>query len=86
VFELCLYAVSGDREVFAHPEPHLFFAGVQAWRHGQAVEYYARKEVILSAGTVETPLLLERSGIGNAEVLRRAGIEVRVEVPTSASA
>jgi choline dehydrogenase-like flavoprotein len=56
-------------------------AGVQASRHGQAVEYYARKEVILSAGTVETPLLLERSGIGNAEVLRRAGIEVRVESP-----
>jgi len=43
---------------------------------GQPVEYRARKEVIVSAGTIESPLLLERSGIGNPDVLRRAGIDV----------
>jgi choline dehydrogenase len=41
----------------------------------------ARKEVIVCAGTVETPLLLERSGIGRPEVLRAAGIEPRIESP-----
>src|ERR1700756_216949 len=56
-------------------------AGVRAMTGGRAVEYRARKEVILSAGTVETPLLLERSGIGRPDVLRRAGVEVRVESP-----
>ena len=45
------------------------------------MDYRARKEVILSAGTVETPLLLERSGIGRPDVLRRAGVDVRVESP-----
>jgi choline dehydrogenase len=41
----------------------------------------ARREVILSAGTVETPLLLERSGIGQPELLRKHGIELRAEAP-----
>jgi choline dehydrogenase len=55
--------------------------GVRALAGRRIVDYRARKEVILSAGTVETPLLLERSGIGRPDVLRRAGIEVRVESP-----
>jgi choline dehydrogenase len=56
-------------------------AGVRAMTGGRAVDYRARKEVILSTGTVETPLLLERSGIGRPEVLRRVGVDVRVESP-----
>ena len=55
--------------------------GVRARRGEQAVDYRARKEVILSAGTVETTLLLERSGIGRPDVLRSAGVDVRVESP-----
>src|SRR5690348_2311495 len=43
--------------------------GVRASRGSATVEYRARREVIVSAGTVETPLLLERSGIGGADVL-----------------
>jgi len=41
----------------------------------------ARREVILCAGSVETPLLLERSGIGRLEVLREHGIEPKAESP-----
>jgi choline dehydrogenase len=41
----------------------------------------ARREVIVCAGSVETPLLLERSGIGRPELLRKHGIEVRAESP-----
>jgi choline dehydrogenase-like flavoprotein len=41
----------------------------------------ARKEVILCAGAIETPLLLERSGIGRPEVLRPLGIKPRIESP-----
>ena len=56
-------------------------SGCEPRRRERTVDYRARKEVILSAGTVETPLLLERSGIGRPDVLRRAGVDVRVESP-----
>jgi choline dehydrogenase-like flavoprotein len=55
--------------------------GVRARRGHQAVDYRARREVIISAGSVETPLLLERSGIGRGDILRGAGIDVNVESP-----
>lgn len=44
-------------------------------------EYRARKDVILAAGAIETPLVLERSGIGRGDVLADAGVELRVESP-----
>jgi choline dehydrogenase len=44
-------------------------------------EYRAHTDVILSAGAIETPLILERSGIGRDDVLAKAGVELRVESP-----
>ena len=41
----------------------------------------ARKQVIISTGACVTPLVLERSGIGNAEILRKAGVEVIEDLP-----
>jgi choline dehydrogenase len=38
-------------------------------------------EVILSAGSINSPQLLQVSGIGPADVLRAAGVEVRHELP-----
>ncbi|WP_158716169.1 GMC family oxidoreductase [Blastococcus sp. Marseille-P5729] len=54
--------------------------GVRA-RRGQSTGDILAGRVVLSAGTIETPLLLERSGIGQPDLLRRAGIDVRVESP-----
>ena len=48
---------------------------------GTVREVTARREVIVCAGSVETPLLLERSGIGRPDVLRGHGIEVVAESP-----
>jgi choline dehydrogenase-like flavoprotein len=50
-------------------------------RSGTVRDVRARREVIVCAGSVETPLLLERSGIGRPELLRQHGIEVRAESP-----
>jgi choline dehydrogenase-like flavoprotein len=44
-------------------------------------EIYAKKEVILAAGAVKTPQLLQLSGIGPMDVLNSAGIEVKKDVP-----
>lgn len=41
----------------------------------------ARKEVIISAGTVHTPQVLQLSGIGPEDLLEEAGIEVLVDLP-----
>src|SRR5690606_1424896 len=41
----------------------------------------ARIEVILAAGAVQTPQLLELSGIGRPDVLQAAGIDVVHAVP-----
>ena len=47
---------------------------------GAARQAEARREVVLAAGTYNTPPLLELSGIGNPEVLRELGIEVEHEL------
>lgn len=55
--------------------------GIRARRGGSVVDYKARKEVVVCAGTIESTLLLERSGIGNPEVLLAAGVRPRIESP-----
>lgn len=41
----------------------------------------ARRMVVLSCGALATPLLLERSGVGDARILERAGIPVVADLP-----
>jgi choline dehydrogenase len=55
--------------------------GVRARRGGQSVEIGATREVILAAGGVATPRLLQLSGIGPADRLRSVGVEVTVDSP-----
>ncbi|HET9017738.1 MAG TPA: GMC family oxidoreductase N-terminal domain-containing protein [Thermomicrobiaceae bacterium] len=54
--------------------------GVRAIRDGLATTFSGR-EVILSAGSVFSPTILIRSGIGPAEDLRGLGIPVRADLP-----
>lgn len=44
-------------------------------------EVKARKEVILAAGSVHTPQILQLSGIGDAGYLQKFGIESVVDLP-----
>jgi choline dehydrogenase len=50
-------------------------------RGGPETTVHARREVILSAGTVNTARLLQVSGIGPAALLGRLGVPVRHELP-----
>jgi len=56
-------------------------AGVAYEREGQRHEVRALREVILSAGTLQTPQLLLLSGIGPATELKAAGIEPVHDLP-----
>ncbi len=50
--------------------------GVRYHQNGRSLEAIARREVILSGGAVNSPQLLELSGIGDPEVLAAAGVPV----------
>ena len=47
--------------------------GVEYFKNGQLQKMFARKEVILSAGTIQSPQLLLLSGIGPREDLEKLG-------------
>jgi choline dehydrogenase len=55
--------------------------GVEVHYGGRAQQIRARREVVLSAGPLKSPQLLELSGIGNADVLQKFGIGVVHHLP-----
>ncbi len=55
--------------------------GVRARRAGRTVDHRARSEVILAAGALATPKLLQLSGVGPPDTLAAAGIDVAVDSP-----
>jgi choline dehydrogenase len=54
---------------------------VEVARRGSVQRFEAEAEIILAAGVIGSPQLLQLSGIGPAEDLRRLGIEVVVDAP-----
>lgn len=55
--------------------------GVHFDSENRSYHVKAKREIILSGGSVHSPQLLELSGIGNKEILNKFGIEVRVDNP-----
>lgn len=55
--------------------------GVEYSKNGIRREVYANKEVILSAGAINSPQLLMLSGVGPAEHLQRMNIQPLVDLP-----
>ncbi|MFZ6049723.1 choline dehydrogenase [Pseudomonas sp. CR3202] len=55
--------------------------GVEYDQDGQTHTVYCNREVLVSSGPIGSPHLLQRSGIGPAAVLKKAGIEVRHDLP-----
>jgi choline dehydrogenase len=51
------------------------------YRRGGQLEQASAGEIILSGGAINSPQLLQLSGIGSAEVLTAAGVPVRHELP-----
>ena len=55
--------------------------GVEYELAGQRVVAKASREVLISSGPIGSPHLLQRSGIGPAAVLQKAGVEVLHDLP-----
>jgi len=52
--------------------------------HGQGDKrriFRARKQIIVACGTLSSPLVLQRSGIGDPEKLRKVGVKPLVDLP-----
>ena len=72
-------------EIGAHATRVLFegtrAVGVTYRQNGSDITVAARREVLLSAGAIQSPQLLQLSGVGSADLLRRHGIPLVVESP-----
>ena len=70
------------QEVVLEEEEGQWVAKGVKFVHG-GEEHFVRTEgeVIICAGSVQSPQLLELSGIGDPEVLNAAGVEVKVNNP-----
>lgn len=55
--------------------------GVEYEHNGQVQQVMANREIILSAGAIGSPHIMQMSGIGPSEVLKEAGIDVLHELP-----
>ena len=55
--------------------------GIRYERKGKIIEVQANREVILSAGSIGSPHLLQLSGIGAKDTLEKAGIECQHDLP-----
>lgn len=50
--------------------------GVEVRQRGQTRQFRAGREVVLAAGAIQSPQLLELSGVGQADLLKSFGIDV----------
>ncbi len=55
--------------------------GILYQHKNRAKQVYARREVLLCAGAIGSPHLLQLSGIGPADVLEQAGIDLKHDLP-----
>lgn len=53
--------------------------GVDFSHQSQAHTVSVKREVVVSCGAIQTPQILELSGIGNPEILKAAGVECKIE-------
>jgi choline dehydrogenase-like flavoprotein len=66
-----------DRLVLADGRVH----GVEFIASGTRFRAHARAETLLTAGAIGSPLILQRSGIGPAAMLRERGVPIALDLP-----
>ena len=80
-FEMWTMAQATRLVVERQADGALRCTGVKVWTGDELAHLTATEEVIVCAGAVNSPQLLQLSGIGPAEVLHQAGIPVTRDLP-----
>ncbi len=80
-FEMWTGAQAAKLLVERQPNGPLRCTGVQVWTGKAMATVRATREVLLCAGAVNSPQLLQLSGIGPGELLRQHGIDVQHDLP-----
>ena len=70
-----------EKNTGAEPERHLRCTGLQVWNGSEMVSVTARAEVILAAGAIGSPQILQLSGLGPAALSQSLGIPVVQDTP-----
>ena len=80
-FEMWTSAQAAQLIIETQPDGSRRCTGVKVWDGHEMVTAHAAREVVLSAGAVNSPQLLQLSGIGPAALLRQHGIDVVQDLP-----
>lgn len=80
-FEMWTSAQVAKLDIERQEDGSLRCTGAQVWDGDQMVHARATREVLLCAGSIGSPQILQLSGIGPAELLRRHGIDVLADLP-----
>ena len=80
-FELWTSAQVARLLIDTQPDGSLRCTGVQVWTGQEMVTARATGEVLLSAGAIGSPQILQLSGVGPAALLREHGITPLIDLP-----
>ncbi|MCJ1266489.1 hypothetical protein MMC22_006374 [Lobaria immixta] len=67
--------------LFTNSEAEIRATGIQFQKDGEIMTVKARKEIIVTAGALQSPKILEISGVGSAKLLRSHNIDVQIDNP-----
>jgi choline dehydrogenase len=80
-FELWTAAHVAQLVLEKDPDGSQRCTGVRVWNGQEMVTALAQSEVILSAGSIGSPQILQLSGIGPAQLLKDQGVDLKVDSP-----
>lgn len=80
-FEMWTSAQVTKLDIERQSDGSLRCTGAQVWDGEQMVHARATREVLLCAGSIGSPQILQLSGVGPADVLRSHGIDVLANLP-----
>jgi choline dehydrogenase len=80
-FEMWTSAQASRLRLALQPDGSQRCTGVQVWNGHEMVDVTATREVLLCAGSIGSPQILQLSGIGPGALLQRHDIPVAVDLP-----